>query len=110
MWINFGNAIEPKEAKKICKDKGYEVGTERFTDCALELVLENSNTQGKEDIETGLKKDCSNLKGKKLHKYLLCKAGSGRYDDEAPLEVKEKTEETFNEKYNSITDIFKKKN
>ena len=110
-------ALSPDEAKKNCKDKGYEVGTEKFTDCALNLVLGNKDNAGKKEEKKGLAfiefntKDCSHLKGKKLHKYLACKGGSSKYDDEAPLEAKkEKTKETFNEKYNSFADFFKKKN
>ena len=118
LWCNFGNALEPEEAKKVCKDIGYEIGTEKFTDCAIKLVLEDRESQKGETSVSGAKKgyilrnfeyrDCSYLKGKRLHKYLACKAGSDRYADEPPLEVKEKKGETFNEKYNSFTDIFKK--
>ena len=107
LWCNFGNALEPEEAKKVCKDIGYEIGTEKFTDCALKLVLEDRENQKGETFASGAKKDCSHLKGKKYHKYLACLAGSDKYDDEPPLEAKEK-KETFNEKYSSFTDIFKK--
>ena len=57
-------------------------------------------------------RDCSDLK--KLHKKLMCKAGSDRYDSErsATAVIADKVEkekgEPFNEKYDSIADIFKK--
>ena len=110
LWCNFGNALEPEEAKKVCKDIGYEIGTEKFTDCALKLVLEDresKKSEKKQLLQILPDKDCSHLKGKKYHKYLACLAGSDKYDDEPPLEAKEK-KETFNEKYSSFTDIFKK--
>ena len=57
-------------------------------------------------------KDCSDLK--KLHKKLLCKAGSDRYDSERSAaavkvdKVEKEKGESFNEKYNSLADIIKK--
>lgn len=55
-------------------------------------------------------KDCSHLK--KLHKKLMCSAGSDKYDSGASttsVQVKKKKGESFNEKYNSFADFFKKK-
>ena len=48
-------------------------------------------------------KDCSHLI--KLHQKLICKAGSDKYE---VTKTKRKKEESFNEKYNSLTDIIKK--
>lgn len=116
IFCNSSYAIDAEKAKQACLDKGYEAGTEDFTDCALNLVLKESKKEKKKKSIFGSKtvfgstKDCSHLKGKRLHKYLACKSGSSRYDDEKPLEVKvEKKGETFNEKYNSLADILKKK-
>ena len=62
-------------------------------------------------------KDCSDLK--LLHKKLMCKAGSDRYDSDRTEtatktdKVKKNKGESFNEKYNSLSDILealKKKN
>ena len=62
-------------------------------------------------------RDCSDFK--QLHKKLMCKAGSDKYDPERsetavkPDKVKKNKGESFNEKYNSLSDIFdalKKKN
>ena len=111
LWCNIGNALDPEEAKQACKDMGYEVGTEKYTDCSIKLVLKDSKKKERKTFSAGSKKDCSHLKGKKLHKYLACKAGSDRYDNEVSTtstEVKKKKGESFNEKYNSLTDIFKK--
>ena len=111
LWCNIGNALDPEEAKQACKDMGYEVGTEKYTDCSIKLVLEDSKKKQKKTFSAGSKKDCSHLKGGKIHKYLACKAGSSRYDDEVytPSTVKKKGE-TFNEKYDSLTDVLKKIN
>ena len=111
LWSNIGNALDPEEAKQACKDMGYEVGTEKFTDCSIKLVLEESKKKEKKTFSARPKKDCSHLKGGKIHKYLACKAGSSRYDDEVytpTAEVKKKKGESFNEKYNSFTDVLKK--
>jgi hypothetical protein len=107
LWCNTSFGIDAEDAKKACEEMGFKVGTEEFTDCALNLVLDIAKIKTKK-----LKKDCSHLKGKKIHKYIACKGGSDRYDDEVstPVEVKEKKGESFNEKYNSLADIFKKKN
>ena len=54
-------------------------------------------------------KDCSDLK--RLHKKLICKAGSDRYDSDRietatkTDKVKKKKGESFNEKYNSLSDV-----
>ena len=48
-------------------------------------------------------KDCSDLK--KIHKKLMCKAGSDKYDE---TKTKKKKAESFNKKYNSLADIIKK--
>ena len=117
IFCNNSYALDAKQAKKACLDKGYEVGTEDFTDCALNLVLKDGEKKRKKENIFGSKtifgstKDCSHLKGKKFHKYLACKSGSSRYDDEVSLQVEEEKEkgETFNEKYDSLVDIFKKK-
>jgi len=117
IYCNNSYALDAKQAKKACLDKGHEVGTEDFTDCALNLVLNEREKDRKKKNIFGSKtvfgstKDCSHLKGKKFHKYLACKSGSSKYDDEEPLkvEVEEKKGETFNEKYDSLVDIFKKK-
>ena len=62
-------------------------------------------------------RDCSDLK--LLHKKLMCKAGSDKYNSERSEtavktdKVKKNKGESFNEKYNSLSDIFdalKKKN
>ena len=111
LWCDVGNALDPEEAKQACKDMGYEVGTEKYTDCSIKLVLEDSKNNKSKTFSAGSKKDCSHLKAKKLHKYLACKAGSDRYDNEVSTtstEVKKKKGESFNEKYNSLVDIFKK--
>ena len=111
LWCNVSYALDPEEAKQTCKDMGYEVGTEKFTDCSIKLVLEDSKNKKSDTFAAGAKKDCSHLKGKKLHKYLACKGGSDRYDNEVSTtstEVKKKKGESFNEKYNSLFDIFKK--
>ena len=111
LWCNVGNALDPEEAKQACKNMGYEVGTEKYTDCSIKLVLEDSKNKENKTFSAGSKKDCSHLKGGKLHKYLVCKAGSSRYDDEVytpSAEVGKKKGESFNEKYNSFADIFKK--
>jgi len=58
-------------------------------------------------------KDCSGLK--KIHKKLMCKAGSDKYDSERSAtavesdKVKKSKGESFNEKYNSLADFFRKK-
>ena len=57
-------------------------------------------------------RDCSDLK--KLHKKLMCKAGSDKYNSERTEttiktdKVKKNKGESFNEKYNSLADIIKK--
>ena len=54
-------------------------------------------------------KDCSHLK--KLHKKLMCKAGSDKYNSERTEtaiktdKVKKNKGESFNEKYNSLSDV-----
>ena len=62
-------------------------------------------------------RDCSDLK--QLHKKLMCKAGSDKYDSERTEaviktdKVKKNKGESFNEKYNSLSDVLealKKKN
>ena len=115
-FMNSSYALDAKKAKQACLDNGYELGTEEFTDCALKMVLEDSEKQRKKKnifgskTIFGQKKDCSHLKGNKFHKYLACKSGSSKYDDEPVKVVEEKKEgETFNEKYNSLADLFKKK-
>ena len=39
IFCNSSYAIDAEKAKQACLDKGYEAGTEDFTDCALNLVL-----------------------------------------------------------------------
>ena len=57
------------------------------------------------DVEA---KDCSHIK--KLHKKLICKSGSDRYDSDTTKAKKEKEKgESFNEKYKTLADFFKKK-
>ena len=54
-------------------------------------------------------KDCSDLK--LLHKKLMCKAGSDKYDSDRTEtatktdKVKKNKGESFNEKYNSLSDV-----
>jgi hypothetical protein len=108
LYCNVGYSVDAEDAKNACKEMGHEVGTEEFTDCALNLVLDVAKIKTK---KFKLESDCKHLKGKKIHKYVACMGGSSMYDDEvsAPSKIKEKKGESFNEKYNSLTDFFKKK-
>jgi len=107
LYCNISYAVDAEDAKKACRDMGYETGTEEFTDCALDLVLNIAKIKSK---NLSRKKDCAHLKGGKIHKYISCMGGSKRYDDDEVVskKVKEKHAEGFNEKYNSIVDLFKK--
>ena len=108
-WSTLSFAVNPEEAKKFCTDEGFEVGSEDFYECALQVMSKKSVNQdsGKKFI---LSKDCSHLK--KLHKKLLCKTGSDMYDDDTSdisTEVKETKKDGFNKKYNSFADFLKLK-
>ena len=73
------------------------------------------------EVKAEAAKDCSHLK--KLHKKLLCKSGSDIYDDDTSDISTDKNKEKqgkkiseffqkgekFNKKYNTLADLFKKK-
>ena len=93
LWCNVGFA-DAASVKKACRDLGFEPGTELFLDCALKLMSQEK----KSDQNITLKPDdCSQYK--KLHKKISCKMGGGHEDDGG---------ESFNEKYKTLTDVFKK--
>ena len=93
LWCNVGFA-DAASVKKACRDLGFEPGTELFLDCALKLMSQEKQS----DQSITLKPDeCSQYK--KLHKKIGCKMG-GNDDDGG---------ESFNEKYKTLADFFKKK-
>ena len=50
LWSTTGNALDTSQAKNACEDIGFIPGTEKFADCTLKLLLQDSNKlEPKED-------------------------------------------------------------
>ena len=92
LWCNVGFA-DAASVKKACRDLGFEPGTELFLDCALKLMAQENQVTLKPADE------CSQYK--KLHKKIRCRMGGNDNDDDGG--------ESFNEKYKTLADVFKKK-
>ena len=101
LWCNVGFA-DAASVKKACRDLGFEPGTELFLDCALKLMAQEKlmSQENQSDQSITLKPgECSQYK--KLHKKIICKMGGNDDDDDGGGE-------SFNEKYKTLADVFKK--
>jgi hypothetical protein len=78
LWCNVGFA-DAASVKKTCSELGLKPGTELFLDCALRLMSQEKKDDSSKDKKSFFKKRKKSAPG-----------------------------ESFNEKYNSLADIFKK--
>ena len=83
LWCNVGFA-DAASVKKACRDLGFEPGTELFLDCALKLMAQEKQS----DQSITLKPDD---------------------DGSITLKPDDDGGESFNEKYKTLADFFKKK-
>ena len=86
LWCNVGFA-DAASVKKACRDLGFEPGTELFLDCALKLMSQEK----KSDQSITLKPDQEN-----------------KSDQSITLKPDDDGGESFNEKYKTLADVFKK--
>ena len=78
LWCNVGFA-DAASVKKACRDLGFEPGTELFLDCALKLMSQEK---------------------------LLSQ--ENQTDQSITLKPDDDGGESFNEKYKTLADVFKK--
>ena len=86
LWCNVGFA-DAASVKKACRDLGFEPGTELFLDCALKLMSQEKQS----DQSITLKPDQEN-----------------KSDQSITLKPDDDGGESFNEKYKTLADVFKK--
>ena len=86
LWCNVGFA-DAASVKKACRDLGFEPGTQLFLDCALKLMSQ----ENKSDQSITLKPDQEN-----------------KSDQSITLKPDDDGGESFNEKYKTLADVFKK--
>ena len=86
LWCNVGFA-DAASVKKACRDLGFEPGTQLFLDCALKLMSQ----ENKRDQSITLKPDQEN-----------------KSDQSITLKPDDDGGESFNKKYKTLADVFKK--
>tara|TARA_B100000809_G_C14773090_1_gene400150 strand:+ start:166 stop:474 length:309 start_codon:yes stop_codon:yes gene_type:complete len=86
LWCNVGFA-DAASVKKACRDLGFEPGTELFLDCALKLMSQEKQS----DQSITLKPDQEN-----------------KSDQSITLKPDDDGGESFNKKYKTLADVFKK--
>ena len=92
LWCNVGFA-DAASVKKACRDLGFEPGTELFLDCALKLMAQEKQS----DQSITLKPDDDG-------------SITLKPDDDGSITLKPDDDggESFNEKYKTLADVFKK--
>ena len=78
LWCNVGFA-DAASVKKACRDLGFEPGTELFLDCALKLMAQEK-----------------------------LMSQENQSDQSITLKPDDDGGESFNEKYKTLADVFKK--
>ena len=86
LWCNVGFA-DAASVKKACRDLGFEPGTQLFLDCALKLMSQEKKLMSQE---------------KKLMSQ------ENQSDQNITLKPDDDGGESFNEKYKTLADVFKK--
>ena len=56
LWCNVGFA-DAAAAKRTCKDLGFEPGTEKFSDCALKIMLQKQQSNQTMTLNTDMDRD-----------------------------------------------------
>ena len=79
LWCNVGFA-DAASVKKACRDLGFEPGTELFLDCALKLMAQEKKLMSQEN----------------------------QSDQNITLKPDDDGGESFNKKYKTLADVFKK--
>ena len=79
LWCNVGFA-DAASVKKACRDSGFEPGTQLFLDCALKLMSQEKKLMSQEN----------------------------QSDQSITLKPDDDGGESFNEKYKTLADVFKK--
>ena len=83
LWCNTGSALDISEAKNTCKDIGFITGTEKFADCTLKLMLQDSTeVKSKEDTVSVSSSTQDQQYGSAADEFLgfKCEIGYGEYE------------------------------